>query len=525
MTPYEREWDCSEEKKTVTDPENKVIIAEEKIITADEMLIAANELPEDDSRTAVLPLKRTLGALSSETAVASNDQSSSPTKRQKKDVLGEQEMQHFVTLGGNSDAQNAVIAEADEDVGGGSIESIEPVTEQSVTDKEVGTDNAGNECRQKRKSDARLLKSSSVTIGEEGRDECRRKIKSDPMLLSGSDDGDDDCADRGTSPSSSPSKEHSKGSSKRSNLPRLLRRQQEDRELQMKIHRVENDYYYNKTSREVYNEERTKLFTGEEMREKGIFWPRREVHSPAGFREDVLENAFPGILGNQGVDDLLFQFACDFDRDRGMDEEAAKKRWMDEIEGKFQDPEAKAAEYKRWEKIREVETEYRDDRIDRDNYNERRFALYTEEEREADGVVWPSEKCHSPAGYRDEVLEDFMTCEVDWETRMEFHLPIPPDDSEEEENLCELCIPAIKIDKLKKEEEERRDMERMEASQKKMAEERAKRLEAESRYPCAHCDRKFASELGRSQHTAAMHKDLVIVPEKKEDQDVTGTAA
>ncbi|CAM6086517.1 unnamed protein product [Calypogeia fissa] len=513
ITPYERELDCSEEEKMVSEPENKVTIAEEKIITVDE------KLPEDDSCTAVLPLKRTLGDISSETAVAINDQSSSPTKRQKKDVLGEQEMQHFVTQGGNSDAQNEVIAEADEDVGGGSIESIEPVTgEQSVTDKEGGTDNAGNECRQKRKSDARLLKFSCVTIGEEGRDECRRKAKSDPMLLSGSDDDDDGDADRGTSPSSSPSKEPSKGSSKRSNLPSVLGRQQEDRELQIKIHRVENDYYHNKTSREVYNEERTKLYTGKEMREKGIFWPRREVHSPAGFREDVLENAFPGILGNQGVDDLLFQFACDFDRDGGMDEEAAKKRWMDEIEGKFQDPEAKAAEYKRWEKIREVETEYRDDRIDRDNYNERRFTLYTEEEREANDVVWPSEKCHSPAGYRDEVLEDFMTCEVDWETRMEFHLPIPPDDSEEEENLCELCIPAVKIEKLKKEEEERRDTERMEASEKKMAEERAKRLEAESRYPCAHCDRKFASELGRSQHTAVMHKDLVVVPEKKENR-------
>ncbi|CAM6129798.1 unnamed protein product [Calypogeia fissa] len=510
-----------------SEDEKKVITAEEKI-TAQENVITAGKLPEYDSCTAIVPLKRTLGDTSSDTAVASSSPSSPPTKHQKKDVIGGLEVQDFLPNGGNFDGQ--VIAEVDGDEGGGAMESepiseerspsgrpdvdgdgdvgggaieSEPVTkEKSLTDIEGGRDNAGSECGQKRKSDAQSLKSSSGTIGEEGRDECRWKRKSDPILLSSSDDDaassdqaeedeedeedeeedeeeneddqdqdedeeeeeddqyeddeDEDEEESSTSLSSFSSNEPSKVCIRRSNLPSVLRWQQDDRELQTKIHRVENDYYYNEISREVYNEQRSELYTEEEMTAKGIVWPRREEYSPAGFREDELEHVKNAYFSKQVIDDLLFEFGCPFRRDGDSDEEAAKKRWMDEIESKFQDPEAKTAEYKRWEKIREVETEYHHKRIDRDEYNELRFALYTEEEREARGVVWPNEECHSPAGYREEVLERSTRWEVDCKTRMEFHLPIPPDDSDKEEDFCELCISAVKKDKLKKEKEERR---------------------------------------------------------------------
>ncbi|CAM6129799.1 unnamed protein product [Calypogeia fissa] len=500
-------FDCSEDEKTVIDSENKftiaeeqvtraeemvtiaeekAITAEEKVITGEEKVITAEMLPEDDSYTAILPLKRTFGDTSSDTAVSSSSPSSSPTKRQKKDVNGELEVKDFVTQDGNFDTTNEVIAVVDEDVGGSAIES-EPTTEvgspsgrpyvdgdgdegggaieseseeETLTDKEGAADNAGatiltlggqrrDENRRKRKSDAPLLNFGSVVVcGPRfvlGRDECRWKKKSGLMPLSSSDDDDESGRSPTGSPSNEPANEplheHLKGCSSRLNLPNALRRQQEDRGLRIKVHRVENDYYNNKISREVYNEQIFNLYTEEEMKEKSIVWPRREVFSPAGFREDELEHAVSDYFSKQTIDDLLFEFGCPFDRNGGSDEEAAKKRWMDEIEGKFQDPEARAAECRRWEKIREVETKYHHKRIDMDEYNELRFALYTEEEREARGVVWPNEECHSPAGYREEVLEGFMMrSEVDWETRMEFHLPIPPDDPDEEENLCECAF-------------------------------------------------------------------------------------
>lgn len=224
------------------------------------------------------------------------------------------------------------------------------------------------------------LQAADVTgIAERKGDESRRKRTFDARLEQpGSDAASLEQADQDSGAPSSPT---SNDTSTFSVSASVIRRQRNDPELREQIHKLETDFWANRISREVYNEERLKLYTTKEINEACIVWPRQEVQSPAGYRENELEYGNHRAVDAQILDDLLFEYGCLFDevRNGGGDEEAAKKRLMDEIERKFRVPGAKMAEYKRWEKIKELETEYYHDRVDRKEYNERRFALYTEE--------------------------------------------------------------------------------------------------------------------------------------------------
>ncbi|CAM6105991.1 unnamed protein product [Calypogeia fissa] len=199
------------------------------------------------------------------------------------------------------------------------------------------------------------------------------------------------------------------------------------------------------------------------------------------------------------LDDALWRAGMPFKGDRAEKEQAAKQRLFVEIENKFkEDPKAKAAEYKRWEKIRELEIGYLYKRIARNKYNKRRIALYTQEERDEIldqheiRIQWPNgpvPQCYSPAGYRDYVFERYD--DYDLPTRLHFHYPVGCD-SDEAEKLCELCIPL-------KEKQEREDEER----EKRMREETVKtKQEWEERknvakpIPCIECSKRFASEGG-----------------------------
>ncbi|KAH0537539.1 hypothetical protein FGG08_005674 [Glutinoglossum americanum] len=252
-----------------------------------------------------------------------------------------------------------------------------------------------------------------------------------------------------------------------------------------KIHEVEVAYWYDRISREEYNERRWKLYTAEEAKEYGIEWPPRRVFSPAGYRESEFECPGPVLYGGEKLDDLLLEFGCD-NRD-AEGEAAARERFEKRIEARFPDIEARQEEYKRWEKIKEVEVEFCHDRISRDEYNERRYALYSKGELEDREIEWPSEHCQSPAGRRDDIFGTFVRDEPSYKARMEFHWPFPLDytDTSDEVQLCELCTPLIeqqRIENAKNEEvmATRRAIETAEAKvkqEKRNAERAAKALE------------------------------------------------
>ncbi|CAM6088966.1 unnamed protein product [Calypogeia fissa] len=266
----------------------------------------------------------------------------------------------------------------------------------------------------------------------------------------------------------------------------VVQRQQNDPELKEKVHKLEIDFWANRISRDHYNNERFKLYTKEEAKAGRIVWPNSFMHSPAGHREGQHESWSLWDDGDELFDEL------------------------DRIETKFEDdPEAKAAEYKRWEKIRKLEEKYYHNRTSRDKYNKRRIALYTEAERNKDNIRWPggpTETCYSPAGYREDILPRFRctSYKVDLQKRLQFHYPFYLSNPGEAKDLCELCVPLI--------EEHRREREgqakRMLAESVKRQEEQEKKRAAKI-IPCSACSKKFSSERGRRDHSKAMHPDLL----------------
>lgn len=116
ITAYELDLDLSE--------------GEKELITAD------HELAKDDAKAASLPLKRAREDTFSGTVVPSSNLSISPTKRRKKDGVGEQEVQDFVTQGSRFNAHGGGFAEADGDVGTDATESEPGSTEESLRYRE-----------------------------------------------------------------------------------------------------------------------------------------------------------------------------------------------------------------------------------------------------------------------------------------------------------------------------------------------------------------------------------------------------
>ncbi|KAH0556324.1 hypothetical protein GP486_005751 [Trichoglossum hirsutum] len=225
--------------------------------------------------------------------------------------------------------------------------------------------------------------------------------------------------------------------------------------LKREIHEVEVSYWRDQISREQYNERRWKLYTADEVKEKALEWPRRRVYSPAGYRDRELDYPAsctePCCMEQGDLNDVLLKFGLDIE---GAEEEAAaKERFRERIETEFPDVETRQAEYRRWEKIREVEADFHHNRISRGEYNERRCSLYTNSEMEERKIEWP--RCQSPAGRREDFFE--VRDEPSYEARMEFHFPYPLEyeDISDEVQLCELCASLIEQRKAEDSESEK----------------------------------------------------------------------
>ncbi|CAM6098995.1 unnamed protein product [Calypogeia fissa] len=549
-----------------SDDENKVKV---KMALDENSTQACEELSEDKSHTSHFLLKGSHG----ETALKSN-LSSSPSKRQKMHddvIIGEQEEpQNSVTKGeevfnnhgdekmhdviGEQGPQNSVTTgeedchtHGDGDVAAGGDVGVVvapqsgPISkvEEMTPSRDVEGNNEGV------RSGQPLPAADAKEIGDESR---RERMSIAQMLQQrGSDDASLEDADEeeenddAFSPRSSTSDD---SSSSRAQSPHfdvysgggydddiaiddaralvtasVNRSQQNDPELRKKLHELEIGFDAGRISREQYNDKRWELYSEEEAKAGRILWPRPDVHSPAGYMDRQGENWSIWNAGDE-LDDALWRAGMPFKGDRAEKEEAANQRLFVEIENKFKDdPKSKAAEYKRWEKIRELEIGYLYKRIARNKYDKRRIALYTQEERDEIldqyeiRVQWPNgpvQECYSPAGYRDYVFERYD--DYDFPMRLHFHYPVRCD-SDEAEKLCELCIPL-------KEKQEREDEER----EKRMREEAVKtKQEWEERknvakpIPCVECSKRFASEEARRQHSEVRHRELLekAKPEKR----------
>ncbi|KAI9860482.1 MAG: hypothetical protein M1813_006141 [Trichoglossum hirsutum] len=219
--------------------------------------------------------------------------------------------------------------------------------------------------------------------------------------------------------------------------------------LEREIHEVEVSYWQDQISREQYNKRRWKLYTAREAKEKALEWPRRRVHSPAGYRDSELD--YPAhYMEQKDSNDVLLEFGVDIQDAEA--EAAATERFKERIETEFPDIEARQTEYGRWEEIRKVEADFHHHRISRDEYNEQRYPLYTDSEIEERGIEWPH--CQSPAGRRDDIFDTFVRDEPSYEARMEFHWPYPSEyeDTSDEVQLCELCASLIKQQRIENSE-------------------------------------------------------------------------
>ncbi|CAM6098996.1 unnamed protein product [Calypogeia fissa] len=525
---------------------------------------AGEELSGDEFRTSNSSLKRA----HRETALMSN-LSASPSKRQKlhegvtigekedpqtsvakgeevfnahgdekmHDIIGVQEPQNSVTKGEDASGDEEA---AGEDVGGGVARGVATQSGPNSKVEEMTAANPGEGNNVSVKTGRPLPAADAKEIDDESR---RKRMSDDAQLLQqlGSDDAASEDAEeedsdplypRSTSDDSPSRKDDDGGtddSTEIGNSRALVtasvnRRQQNDPELRNKLHELEIDFYADRIDRDQYNDERWELYSEEEAKAGRVLWPRPDVHSPAGFMVRQNENWSIWDDGDE-LDDALWRNAAPFEEDRAEEEEAAKKRLFDEIESKFKDdPEAKAAEYKRWEMIREVQTDYLHERISRNKYNNRGIALFTEEElKEMENfyeirVTWPNgpaQECYSPAGYREDVFE--KEGDPDLQTRLQFHYPFHLFDTDEEEKLCELCIPLIEEQKRQEEEKERR---RREEELKKR--EKQERKRAAKTIACPACSKKFSFEQARRTHWKHKHPDLL---EKEKMQQRNGAVA